>query len=104
MAACERSASTPPPEEGGAAFPTLEGTQDPIDELNDFVTQTAVAESGESGGEEGGETQPEGGDQPEGQEPTKEPEPTQKPENQPAATPVPEKEYPVPRYIHLTKR
>jgi LysM repeat protein len=100
LAACERSASTPPPDEGGAAFPTLEGTQNPIDELNEFVTQTAVAESG---GTEGGETQPEGGDQTEGQEPTKEPEPTEEPENKPEATPVPEQEYPVPKTHTLQK-
>jgi LysM repeat protein len=103
LAACERSASTPTTEEGAAVFPTLEGTQDPIDELNDFATQTAIAQSGESGGEEGGESQPEGGDQTEGENPTEAPEPTQKPDDQPEATPVPPKEYPVPKNWTLRK-
>jgi len=96
LAACERSASTPPPE-GGAAFPTLEGTQDPIDELNQFSTQTAIAQAGESGGEEGSEGQPEG------EKPTEEPKPTKKPEEKPEATPVPPKEYPVPKNYTLQK-
>jgi LysM repeat protein len=107
LAACERSASTPPPEEGGAAFPTLEGTQDPIDELNEFVTQTAMAESGESGEEEGGESQPEGGEsQPEegeGETPAEEPDPTAVPDDKPTGTPVPEKEYSVPNNYTLQK-
>jgi LysM repeat protein len=106
LAACERSASTPPPSEGEAAFPTLEGTQDPIDELNAFITQTAMAESGESaesGGEEAGEGQPEGETQPEDQQPTEAPEATAVPEEQPQATPVPDKDYPVPNNYTLQK-
>lgn len=110
LAACERSASTPPPEEGGdVVFPTLEGTQDPIDELNAFATQTAVAQAGgesgeESEGEEGGDTQPEGGDsQTEGEGSSEEPEATAEPEDKPDATPVPPKEYKVPNNYTLKK-
>ena len=96
LTACERSASTPPPDqEGEAAFPTLETTQSPIDELNQFSTQTAIAESGESGGE--------GEGQPEVDEPTAEPEPTKKPEEKPEATSVPDKEYSVPKNYTLKK-
>jgi LysM repeat protein len=112
LAACERSASTPPPEEGGeVVFPTLEGTQDPIDELNAFATQTAVAQAGgetegegEGEGEAGGETQPEGGDsQTEGEAATEEPEATAEPEEESEATPVPPKDYPVPKNYTLKK-
>ena len=99
LVACERSASTPPPDGGEAAFPTLETTQSPIDELNQFSTQTAIAESsGGEGGDTGGESQPEV------EQPTAEPvEPTQAPEEKPEATPVPEKEYSVPKNYTLQK-
>ena len=99
LAACERSASTPPPEGGESAFPTLETTQSPIDELNQFSTQTAIAESSESSEGSVEESQPEVEEPAEETEPTQEPEPEEKPE----ATPVPEKEYPVPKNYTLQK-
>ena len=112
LAACERSASTPPPEEGGVAFPTLEGTQDPIEELNTFGTQTAVAQSGESQPDEGEESQPEEGEesqpdeggesQPE-EQPTAEPEATQEPEEESDDEPDKPKDYPVPNQWTLRK-
>ena len=97
LAACERSASTPPPDEGEAAFPTLEGTQDPIEVVSEFGTQTAVAQTAESGGEDAESSQPEP------EEPGEEPQATQEPEEKPEATPVPEKEYPVPKNYTLKK-
>jgi LysM repeat protein len=112
LAACERSASTPPPEEGSATFPTLEGTQDPIEELNTFGTQTAVAQSGGEGegeeegegeGQEGGESKPEEGEGETEEKPAEEPEATKKPEEKPEATPVPPKDYPVPNKWTLRK-
>jgi LysM repeat protein len=95
LAACERSASTPPPE--GTIYPTLEGTSPPMNELETFATQTAAAQAPE-GGEEGtgGDTSPE-------QQPTEAPpEPTEEPQ-QPEATPVPPKDYPVPDEYTLRK-
>lgn len=108
LVACERSASTPPPDEGEGevVFPTLEGTQSPIDELNAFATQTAIAQSGGSEGEgegqPGGETETEGEGQPEAQ-PTEKPQATKEPESKPQATPAPTKEYPVPNNWTLRK-
>lgn len=98
LAACERSASTPPPD-NATGFPTLEGsTQDPIDELNQFSTQTAIAaEAGDNSGET------EDGNETEGEQPPEEPQATEVPEEQPAATPVPEKDYPVPKKYTLKK-
>ena len=93
LAACERSASTPPPDEG-AAFPTLEGTQNPMDELGAFATQTAVAL------EPGDGTDPEA---PEGETPTEAPPPPEQPETEPENTPVPPQEYPVPDSYTLQK-
>jgi LysM repeat protein len=103
LAACERSASTPPPE-GEGVFPTLEeGTADPISELSSIGTQTAIAQAAESAeeAESGEETVDES--QPVDEEPADKPEATQKPEEQPAATPVPEKEYSVPNNYTLQK-
>jgi len=97
LAACERSASTPPPE--GTTFPTLEGTQSPMDELGTFATQTAAAQAPESsGGETGGEAPAEGA------EPTQAPAPTEASQSQEAeATPVPAQEYDVPNKYTLQK-
>ena len=95
LAACERSASTPPPEGGGEAFPTLETTPDPIDQMSQYATQTAQAQAPEAGGE----TEPESG----GDTPTEEAKPTDKPEEKPQATPVPPQEYPVPKNYTLQK-
>jgi LysM repeat protein len=96
LAACERSASTPPPD-GEAAFPTLESTQSPLDELSQHATQTAIAAAASGGSQEG-----ESEGQPEVEEPAdaEEPEETEK---EPEATAVPEKEYPVPKNYTLKK-
>ena len=91
LAACERSASTPPPG-GGTAFPTLEGTQNPMDELNAIATQTAAAQTG--GENTGSETQPGSA--------TSTPTEESKPE-EPQSTPVPPKDYPVPEKYTLQK-
>ena len=89
LAACERSASTPPPDE---AFPTQEGTSDPMEALEMNATQTAAAQSGS---ETEGENPSEGSEA----SPTPTPEP-----DKPAATPVPpDKEYPVPKNYTLQK-
>jgi LysM repeat protein len=97
LAACERSASTQPPE--GTIYPTLEGTSPPMNELETFATQTAAAMNPDSGeeGTEGGDTSPE-------EQPTEAPppEPTEEPQ-QPEATPVPPTEYPVPDEYSLRK-
>ncbi len=86
LAACERSASTPPP---NSAFPTLEGgTSDPINELENISTQTAAAQSPDSGSE--GSTDE--------TTPTATPAPPE-----PTATPVPPKDYPVPDSYTLQK-
>lgn len=95
LAACERSASTPPPGDGESAFPTLETTPDPIDVMGDYATQTAQAQAPDSGGE----TSPEEG----GEQPTEEPKPTDKPDDQTQATAVPPKEYTVPKNYTLQK-
>ena len=68
LAACERSASTPAPDGGEAAFPTLETTPDLIDELQQHATQTAQALADESAA--GAETE----SQPEAEESAEEPE------------------------------
>jgi len=91
LAACERSASTPPPDE---TFPTLEGgTSDPMEALESNATKTAAAQAPDSGEEkpdEGAETAP-----------TSTPTPEDKPEE---ATPVPpDKEYSVPDNYTLQK-
>ncbi|HBX68367.1 MAG TPA: hypothetical protein DEH25_02995 [Chloroflexi bacterium] len=96
LAACQRSASTPPPTDG-TANPALDSTQNPMDELGAFATQTAIAQTPGSGEETGSETQPEGETPSEGQTPG---------ENQPAepeATPAPPKEYDVPNKYTLQK-
>lgn len=94
LAACERSASTPPPE--GTIYPTLEGTSPPMNELETFATQTAAALAPESGGETGGETTPE-------EQPTAvPPQPTEE-SQQPEATAAPPKAYPVPDEYTLHK-
>ena len=82
LAACQRSASTPPPTDG-ELFPTVEGTQNPMDELGAFATQTAIAQQPE------GETGTDGETAPEVEEPT-EPQPPEEgeTEEQPEATPV----------------
>lgn len=97
LAACQRSASTPPPTDG-ELFPTVEGTQNPMDELGAFATQTAIAQQPE------GETGTDGETAPEVEEPT-EPQPPEEgeTEEQPEATPVPEKDYPVPEKYTLQK-
>ena len=97
LAACERSASTPPPGDGGNAFPTLETTPDPIDVMGQYATQTAQAQLQENGGEE---TTPEEGDN---NSPTEEPKPTDKPADKPQATSVPSKDYNVPNNYTLQK-
>jgi LysM repeat protein len=97
LAACERSASTPPPTEG-TVFPTVEGTQNPMDELGAFATQTAMAQEPDSGAGTEGETSPEGETPAETQPPEESPA-----EEQPEATPVPEKEYSVPEKYTLQK-
>lgn len=92
LAACERSASTPPPE--GTAYPTLEGTSSPMEELENLSTQTAAAQAPDEGDGEPGE----------GAQPTAEPpKPTSKPEEQPQATAVPDKDYSVPNKYTLQK-
>ncbi len=92
LAACERSASTPPPD---SAFPTLEGgTSDPMEELANMSTQTAAAQAPDSGSETEGETPPESGET----APTSTPAP-----EEPEATPVPPKDYPVPDNYTLRK-
>lgn len=95
LAACERSASTPPPD----AFPTLEGgTSNPIDELGNIATQTAAVQNPENGGD--GETESETPSDGSETSPTA----TPVPEDQPEATPVPDdKEYPVPDNYTLQK-
>jgi len=97
LAACQRSASTPPPTDG-ELFPTVEGTQNPMDELGAFATQTAIAQ------QPGGETGTEG----EATSEVEEPAATQQPEDneteeQAEATPIPEKDYPVPNKYTLQK-
>ncbi len=95
LAACERSASTPPP---GTTYPTLEGgTSEPMEELENNATLTAVAQAPDSGSEtegETGETPPESGET----APTSTPKP-----EEPEATPVPPKDYPVPDNYTLQK-
>lgn len=96
LAACERSASTPPPDSGDeSGFPTLEATPDPIDVMGEYATQTAQAQAPDSGEEE----QPEEGST----QPTEEAQPTEKPKEEPAATSVPPKEYSVPDNYTLQK-
>jgi LysM repeat protein len=96
LAACERSASTPPPTDGNA-FPTLEGTQNPMDELGAFATQTAAAQVPE--GE--AETQPDG-EVPTQVPPTEEPQPEEGGQEA-QTTSVPPKDYPVPDSYTLQK-
>ena len=92
LAACERSASTPPP---GTTYPTLEGgTSEPMEALENNATLTAVAQAPDSGSETEGETPTEGGET----APTATPEP-----EEPEATPVPPKDYPVPDNYTLQK-
>jgi LysM repeat protein len=103
LAACQRSASTPPPDV--ETFPTLEGTTDPMDALEGIATQTAVAQSPEGEGEEGGETAPEDetseeSPPPEEAEPTVAPDPEEDTPDEPAEPP---KEYPVPDKHTLQK-
>ena len=98
LSACERSASTPPPDGGEAAFPTLETTQSPIDELSQHATQTAIAAGGTDQ-----ESQDSGDSQTEVEEPAEEVEEPQEPEEDPEATPVPDKDYPVPKKYTLQK-
>ena len=90
LAACERSASTPPPDEG---FPTQEGTSDPMEALEMNATQTAAAQNGS-------ETEVENPSDGSEASPT----PTPEPEDKPEATPVPpDKEYAVPKNYTLQK-
>jgi LysM repeat protein len=93
LAACERSASTPPPDEE-VAMPTLEGTQNPMDELGAFATQTAVAQA------PGDESDTE---DPEGEAPTEAPPAEQPEEPEVENTPVPPKDYPIPDTYTLQK-
>lgn len=98
LVACERKASTPPPDEG--PFPTtVEGTQEPMDELSMIATQTAQAMTPETGeGDTGGEA-PGGGEPPTA---TPAPQPTAQPKPpQPTAAPV--QDYPVPDQYTLQK-
>ncbi len=92
LAACERSASTPPPD-----FPTMEGgTSDPMEALEQNATQTAAALAPDNGGETDGDESTDGGETA--------PSATLEPEAKPEATPVPEdKEYPVPKNYSLQK-
>ena len=100
LAACERSASSPPEDE--SAFPTLAGTQDTMETLGIYATQTAVAaEGGSSGSDAPVEDTPEeppAEDQPEAPAEPAEPEP--EPE-EPA--PAPPEDYPVPDTHTLQK-
>lgn len=98
LAACERSASTPPPGDGENAFPTLETTPDPIDVMGQYATQTAQAQMPDNGNGEG--TSPEEGGN---NTPTEAPKPTEKPADKPQATAVPPKDYPVPNNYTLQK-
>jgi LysM repeat protein len=100
LAACERSASTPPPDSGESeGFPTLEATPNPIDVMGEYATQTAQAQAGDSG--EGEDETPDEGDT---TQPTEEPQATEKPDEEgPAATSVPDKEYSVPNNYTLQK-
>jgi LysM repeat protein len=95
LAACERSASTPPPDEQGN-YPLPEETQDVIGSLEEMMTQTAMASSAGTTPEEQATQAPEeqageGGAQ-------EEPAPTATPE--PPAEP---KEYPIPNTYTLQR-
>ena len=96
LVACERKASTPPPEEG--PFPTtVDITTEPMDELSMIATQTAQAMAPESGdGDTGGE--------PPAAAPTATPAPPpEQPEQPQQPTPAPTQTYPIPDQYTLQK-
>jgi LysM repeat protein len=99
LAACERSASAPPEDE--AAFPTLAGTQDTMETLGIYATQTAVAAEAEGASEAPPEeAAPE--EQPAAEEAETPAEPAEEPAPEEAAPVVPES-YPVPDTYTLQK-
>ena len=104
LAACERSASSPPEDE--AAFPTLAGTQDTMETLGIYATQTAVAAEAEGASgaaeapqEEAPAEEPSEAPAEEAEPPAEPAEPEPAPEEAPA---VPES-YPVPDTYTLQK-
>ena len=101
LVACERKASTPPPDEG--PFPTtVDGTQEPMDELSMIATQTAQAAMPDSGEGDTGEEAPGGGGEPPTATPAPPPDQPQQPE-QPQPTAAPVQDYPVPDQYTLQK-
>ncbi len=97
LAACERKASTPPPDEGPAAT-AIDSTQSPMDELGMFATQTAQALLPNNGSGDDNNAPPSGG----GEAPTATPVPPPPPPPEPTQAP-PVGEYPVPDHYTLQK-
>jgi LysM repeat protein len=97
LVACERKASTPPPNEG--PFPTtVDGTPEAISTLGLYATQTAQALAPESGSGEGDT----GGESPAAPTATSAPPPAQ-PEQPQQPTPAKTHTYPVPDRYTLQK-